>query len=43
MGLSKYRIVAVMLPPTLALSVFTLAAATIFFGKCSLDTNFVDS
>lgn len=42
MGLSKYRIVAVMLPPTFALSVFTIAAATLLLGESSLDTIIVD-
>ena len=42
MGLSKYRIVAAILPPTYALSVFSMAAATLLFGESSLDTNTID-
>jgi len=41
--LFKYRIVAVMLPPTFALSVFLMAAATLLFGRCFQVTNTVDS
>jgi len=43
LDLSKSRIVAVMLPPTFALSVFIMAATTLLLGTSSSDTNTIDS